>query len=309
MIIDSGIGNLISAMNGDLRTALAAERPLQVVGVINAYAALQAQAAGFRAIYLSGAGVANAGFALPDLAMTGLGDVLEDTRRITGAVPLPLLVDADTGWGEGLTIGRTARELARAGAAAMHLEDQVQTKRCGHRGGKQLVASDLMQERIAAAVDGRPDDRFVVMARTDALAVEGIESAMERCRRYVEAGADMVFFEGATALDQFGRAAEAARVPVLANITEFGKTPLWTRAQLATAGVALVLYPLSGFRAMAKAAAGVFETIRRDGTQREKITQMQTRAELYETLDYERYEARADAILARKDQARNGNCG
>ena len=296
-------------MSGDLHAALAVERPLQVVGVINAYAAVQAQASGFRAIYLSGAGVANAGFALPDLAMTGLGDVLEDTRRITGAVPLPLLVDADTGWGEGLTIGRTARELARAGAAALHLEDQVQTKRCGHRGGKQLVAADLMQERIAAAVDGRPDDRFVVMARTDSLAVEGIEPAVERCGRYVEAGADMIFFEGATALEQFGRVAQAARVPVLANITEFGQTPLWTREQLAAAGVALVLYPLSGFRAMARAAAGVFETIRRDGTQREILSHMQTRAELYKTLDYERYEARADAILARTNPAGGGTRG
>lgn len=285
-------------MTGDLRVALRAERPLQVVGVINAYAAVQAQAAGFRAIYLSGAGVANAGFALPDLAMTGLGDVLEETRRITGAVPLPLLVDADTGWGESLAIGRTARELARAGAAAMHLEDQVPVKRCGHRAGKRLVPADLMRERIAAAVDGRPDDRFAVMARTDALAVEGIESAVERCGRYVEAGADMIFFEGATALEQFGRVAAAARAPVLANITEFGQTPLWSREQLGAAGVALALYPLSGFRAMAKAAASVFEAIRRDGTQREVITQMQTRAELYETLDYERYEERADAILA-----------
>ena len=286
-------------MSGDLRAALRAERPLQVVGVINAYAAVQARAAGFRAVYLSGAGVANAGFALPDLAMTGLGEVLEETRRITGAVPLPLLVDADTGWGEALAIGRAARELARAGAAAMHLEDQVAVKRCGHRAGKRLVPAGAMRERIAAAVDGRPDDRFVVMARTDALAVEGIESAVERCGRYVEAGADMIFFEGATALEQFGRVAEAARAPVLANVTEFGRTPLWSREQLGAAGVALALYPLSGFRAMAKAAAGVFAAIRRDGTQREVITQMQTRAELYRTLDYERYEERADAILAR----------
>ena len=211
------------------------------------------RSAGFRAIYLSGAGVANAGFALPDLAMTGLGDVLEDTRRITGAVPLPLLVDADTGWGEGLTIGRTARELARAGAAAMHLEDQVQTKRCGHRGGKQLVAADLMQERIAAAVR-RPARRAFRGdgAHRRAGGRGDLEPAVERCGRYVEAGADMIFFEGATALDQFGRVAEAARVPVLANITEFGKTPLWTREQLAAAGVALALYPLSGFRAMAQ---------------------------------------------------------
>lgn len=284
-------------MTGDLHAALRAERPLQVVGVINAYAAVQAQAAGFRAVYLSGAGVANAGFALPDLAMTGLGEVLEETRRITGAVPLPLLVDADTGWGEALAIGRTARELARAGAAAMHLEDQAPAKRCGHRAGKRLVPAGVMLQRIAAAVDGRPDDRFVVMARTDALAVEGIEAAVERCRRYVEAGADMIFFEGATALEQFGRVAEAAQVPVLANVTEFGRTPLWDREQLRAAGVALALYPLSGFRAMAKAAAGVFTAIRRDGTQREVIAQMQTRAELYRTLDYERYEERADAIL------------
>lgn len=272
-----------------------------MVGVINAYAALQAQAAGFRAIYLSGAGVANASFGLPDLAMTGLGDVLEDTRRITGAVNLPLLVDADTGWGEGLTIGRTARELVRAGAAAMHLEDQVATKRCGHRIGKQLVSAEVMQERVAAAVEGRADDRFIVMARTDALAVEGLEAAIERCERYVEAGADMIFFEGATELKQFSRVAEATQAPVLANITEFGQTPLWSADKLADAGVSLILYPLSSFRAMAKASARVFEVIRRDGTQREVLTQMQTRAELYDTLDYERYEARADTILARSD--------
>lgn len=286
-------------MSGDLHASLRAERPLAVVGVINAYAALQAQATGFRAIYLSGAGVANASFALPDLAMTGLGEVLEETRRITGAVELPLLVDADTGWGEGFTIGRAARELARAGAAGMHLEDQKQTKRCGHRPGKSLVAAELMQERIAAAVEGRPYERFVVMARTDALAVEGLEAALERCGRYVEAGADMIFFEGATELQQLARVAHACQVPVLANITEFGQTPLWSRDQLDGAGVALVLYPLSGFRAMAKAAAGVYEAIRRDGTQQEVLTQMQTRAELYETLDYERYEAHADMILAR----------
>ena len=286
-------------MSVKLNEILQTETPLQIVGVINAYMAVQAQATGFRSIYLSGAGVANAGFALPDLAMTGLGDVLEDTRRITGAVSLPLLVDADTGWGEGLTICRTARELARAGAAAMHLEDQVQTKRCGHRAGKHLVSAEQMQERIAAAVDGRPDENFLVMARTDALAVEGIESAEERCGRYVEAGADMIFFEGATALSQFSRIADTSRVPVLANITEFGKPPLWTREELGAAGVALVLYPLSGFRAMARAAADVFDTIRREGTQKESIAQMQTRAELYEMLDYERYEERTNEILLR----------
>lgn len=287
-------------MSDDLRTALNIERPLTIVGVINAYAALQAQSAGFRAIYLSGAGVANAGFALPDLAMTGLGDVLEDTRRITGAVDLPLLVDADTGWGEGLSIGRTARELARAGAAAMHLEDQVATKRCGHRVGKQLVSPEEMEERVTAAVDGRPDENFLVMARTDALSVEGLERTLGRCERYVQAGADMIFFEGATRLRQLSCVAETIRVPVLANITEFGQTPLWGREQLEKTGIDLVLYPLSAFRAMAKAAAGVYEAIRCKGTQREVLPQMQTRTELYETLDYESYEARADTILERE---------
>ncbi len=246
-----------------LRAALDIERPLQVVGAINAYSALLAQRCGFRALYLSGAGVANASFGLPDLGITNLNDVAEDCRRITGASSLPLLVDADTGWGAAFNIARTVRDLTRAGAAGMHIEDQVQAKRCGHRPGKALVSAEEMVDRIRAAVDARTDDQFVIMARTDAHAVEGQGAAIDRAARYVEAGADMLFAEALTTLEEYRGFTRAVRVPVLANITEFGKTPLFTTRELADAGVRLALYPLSAFRAAALAALQVYRDIAR----------------------------------------------
>jgi len=269
------------------RAALAAEQPLQIVGTINAYTALLAERAGFRAIYLSGAGVANASFGLPDLAMTTLNDVCEDIRRISGASELPLLVDADTGWGSAFMIGRTIREMTRAGAAACHLEDQVAVKRCGHRPGKALVESGEMCDRIKAAVDGREDEAFVIMARTDAHAVEGQQAALDRAAAYVEAGADMIFAEALTTLDEYRQFTSAITVPVLANLTEFGKTPLFTTAEMASVGVSMTLYPLSAFRAMSKAALAVYETLRADGTQQASIDAMQTRMELYGVLGYQ----------------------
>jgi methylisocitrate lyase len=280
-----------------LWAALEAERPLQMVGTINAYCALLAGRAGFRAIYLSGAGVANASLGVPDLALTSLNDVCEDVRRIAGATELPLLVDADTGWGAAFMIGRTVRELARAGAAGMHLEDQVQAKRCGHRPGKALVSADEMADRIRAAVDARVDARFVVMARTDAHAVEGQKSALERAQQYVEAGADMIFAEALKTLDEYREFTKALRVPVLANITEFGQTPLFTLSELRDAGVRLVIYPLSGFRAMSAAALAVYGTLRREGTQRSVIDRMQTRDELYDVLGYHDYERKLDDLF------------
>jgi methylisocitrate lyase len=280
------------------RAALAAERPLQVVGTINAYSALLAERAGFQALYLSGAGVANASFGLPDLGMTSLNDVCEDIRRITGATGLPLLVDADTGWGAAFNIGRTVREMIRAGAGALHLEDQVSAKRCGHRPGKALVSQAEMCDRIRAAVDGRTDPEFVIMARTDAHAVEGQPQAIERAQAYVEAGADMIFAEALTTLDEYRQFTAAVPVPVLANITEFGKTPLFTTAELAEAGVQLVLYPLSAFRAMSAVALAVYETLRREGTQKAVLDTMQTRTELYEVLGYHDYERKLDALFA-----------
>ena len=283
-----------------LRAALEAERPLQMVGTINAYCALLAERAGFRAIYLSGAGVANASLGVPDLALTGLNDVCEDVRRIAGATELPLLVDADTGWGAAFMIARTVRELTRAGAAGMHLEDQVQAKRCGHRPGKALVPADEMADRIKAAVDARSDARFVVMARTDAHAVEGQKAALERAQQYVEAGADMIFAEALTTLDEYREFTKALRVPVLANITEFGQTPLFTLSELRDAGVRLVIYPLSAFRAMSAAALEVYETLRREGTQKSVVDRMQTRAELYDVLRYHDYERKLDELFTRR---------
>jgi methylisocitrate lyase len=280
--------------------ALDNERPLQVVGTINAYTALLAKRAGFRAIYLSGAGVANASFGLPDLAMTTLSDVCEDIRRITYACDLPLLVDADTGWGSAFMIGRTVREMTRAGAAACHLEDQVAVKRCGHQPGKALVETAEMVDRIKAAVDGRTDDRFVIMARTDAHAVEGQQAALDRAAAYVEDGADMIFAEALTTLDEYRQFTKAINVPVLANLTEFGKTPLFTTEELASVGVRLALYPLSAYRAMAAAAEIVYSTLRNDGTQRAVVDTMQTRAELYEVLGYHEYEAKLDELFAGK---------
>ena len=276
------------------RQAIDAERPLQVVGVINAYCARLAGRAGFRALYLSGAGVANASFGLPDLGMTSLNDVLEDARRITATTELPLLVDCDTGWGSPLTIARTVREMSRAGVAAIHLEDQIDAKRCGHRPGKQLVTTDAMVGRLKAAVDARTDSGLVIMARTDAAAGEGLEAAIERASRYVEAGADLIFAEALTEPDHFRRFAQAVSVPVLANMTEFGRTPLLDRDQLHELGIRLVLYPLTAFRAMSAAAVRVYETLRTEGTQQTLLPAMQTRADLYDVLDYHAFEARLD---------------
>lgn len=284
-----------------LRAAVEAERPLQVAGAINAYSALLAEQAGFRALYLSGAGVANASYGLPDLGITTLHDVCEDVRRIAGISRTPLLVDADTGWGQAFMIARSVRELSRAGAGGMHLEDQVQAKRCGHRPGKALVTADEMADRIKAAVDGRSDDQFVIMGRTDARAGEGVDSAVERAQRYVEAGADMIFAEALQDLDEYRRFTAALDVPVLANITEFGRTPLFTAEELAGAGVRLVLYPLSAFRAMSAAALAVYRTIRNEGTQQSVVDRMQTRDELYEVLGYHDYERKLDELFAKED--------
>ncbi|HSY07424.1 MAG TPA: methylisocitrate lyase [Steroidobacteraceae bacterium] len=280
-----------------LREAVESERPLQVVGTVNAYAALLAERSGFKAIYLSGAGVANASFGLPDLGITSRNDVCEDVRRITSATALPLLVDADTGWGDAFNIARTTSDLAKAGAAGMHLEDQVAAKRCGHRSGKQLVPAAEMVDRIRAAVDARTDRHFVVMARTDAHAVEGQQAALERAAAYVEAGADMIFAEALTTLAEYRQFTAAVRVPLLANITEFGKTPLFTRAELHAAGVRLVLYPLSAFRAAARAALEVYAAIRREGTQASVLERMQTRAQLYDVLRYHDYERKLDELF------------
>jgi len=278
--------------------ALDEERPLQIAGTINAYSALLAERAGFKAIYLSGAGVANHSFGLPDLAMTTMNDVCEDIRRISYISELPLLVDADTGWGSAFMIGRTVREMARAGAAACHLEDQVAVKRCGHRPGKALVDSREMCDRIKAAVDGRDDEQFGIMARTDAHAVEGQQAAIERAAAYVEAGADMIFAEALTTLDEYREFTTAIKVPVLSNLTEFGQTPLFTLDELESVGVRMALYPLSASRAMAAAAQNVYETLRRDGTQKAVIEQMQTRAELYEVLGYHDYEQKLDQLFS-----------
>ncbi len=280
------------------RAALEAERPLQIVGTINAYTALLAERAGHKAIYLSGAGVANASFGLPDLAMTTLNDVCEDIRRVASATDLPLLVDADTGWGSAFMISRTVREMTWAGAAGCHLEDQVAVKRCGHRPGKALVEKDEMCDRLKAAVDGRLDDEFVIMARTDAHAVEGQQAALDRAAAYVEAGADMIFAEALTTLDEYRQFTESINVPVLANLTEFGKTPLFTTEELAGAGIRMTLYPLSAFRAMSNAALEVYKTILEDGTQKAVVDKMQTRDELYDVLDYKSYEDKLDALFA-----------
>jgi len=281
-----------------LSAALAAEHPLQVAGTINAYSALLAQQAGFKALYLSGAGVANASFGLPDLGLTSLNDVCEDARRICGATDLPLLVDADTGWGGAFNIARTVRELARAGVAGLHIEDQVQAKRCGHRPGKALVSSAEMCDRLKAAVDARPAGSLQIMARTDAHAVEGQQAAIERAQAYVAAGADLIFAEALTTLAEYRQFTAAVSVPVLANITEFGRTPLFTVAELGAAGVRLVLYPLSAFRAMSLAAQQVYSTIRREGTQAALLAQMQTRQQLYDVLGYEAYEHKLDQLFA-----------
>jgi len=284
------------------RAALDAERPLQIVGTINAFTALLAEKAGYRAIYLSGAGVANASFGLPDLAMTTLNDVCEDVRRISSATDVPLLVDADTGWGSAFMIGRTMREMIWAGAAGCHLEDQVAVKRCGHRPGKALVDPSEMCDRIKAAVDGRIDDQFVIMARTDAHAVEGQQAALDRAATYVEAGADMIFAEALTTLDEYKQFTDTIKVPVLANLTEFGKTPLFTTKELADVGIRMALYPLSAFRAMSAAALDVYKTLREDGTQSAIVDRMQTRMELYDVLGYQAYEDKLDKLFAEKEE-------
>ncbi len=282
------------------RAALKAEQPLQIAGTINAYSALLAERAGFKAIYLSGAGVANASFGMPDLAMTTLNDVCEDVRRIASATELPLLVDADTGWGSAFMINRTIRDMTRAGAAGCHLEDQVAEKRCGHRPGKALVSSEEMCDRLKAAVDGRIDDQFVIMARTDAHAVEGQQAAIDRSMAYVEAGADMIFTEALTTIEEYREFTDLIKVPVLANLTEFGKTPLYTVDELKEIGVAMALYPLSAFRAMSAAALSVYETIKNDGTQQGSIEAMQTRMELYGVLGYQAYEDKLDALFQKQ---------
>ena len=265
---------------------------------MNAYCALLARRAGFRAIYLSGAGVANASFALPDLGITTLNDVLEDARRITRATPeLPLLVDVDTGFGGAFGIARTVRDMIQAGVAAVHIEDQVQAKRCGHRPGKALVETGEMVDRVKAAVDARTDESFVIMARTDAHAVEGLSSAIDRAGAYVAAGADMIFAEALTSLEEYRRFASAVRVPVLANLTEFGRTPLFTLDEMRQAGVSLVLYPLTAFRMMSAAAQRAYETLRRDGTQAGIVGEMQTRQQLYDTLGYHEFERKLDELF------------
>ncbi len=285
-----------------LRLAVEEHRPLQVVGAVSAYCAILAQHSGHKALYLSGGGVAASSLGIPDLGITTLHDVCEDARRITGACDLPLLVDIDTGWGGAFNIARAVREVARARAAGLHIEDQVPQKRCGHRPNKAIVSQSEMVDRIKAAVDARTDSSFVIMARTDALALEGMDSAIERLQACVEAGADMVFPEAVSTLQQYAEFTRAVPVPVLANITEFGLTPLFTTEQLASAGVGLVLYPLSAFRAMSKAAQEVYQHILADGTQQEALSSMQTRAELYEHLGYLEYEQRLDRLFARGDE-------
>jgi len=282
-----------------LRAAWTEERPLQLAGTINAYAAKLAERAGFRALYVSGAGVANASFGLPDLGVTTLNDVVEDVRRITAATDLPVLVDADTGFGGAFNIARTVRELTRAGAAGAHLEDQVAQKRCGHRPNKALVGTGEMVDRIKAAVDARSDPEFVLMARTDALASEGFGGLLERVARYEAAGADALFVEAVTDVEMYAKVTAEVSVPVLANLTEFGMTPLYTLADLRAAGVRLVLYPLSAFRAMSAAALDVYRAIREEGTQRSVLDRMQTREQLYDVLDYHAFERKLDELFGK----------
>ena len=286
-----------------LKAAVAAEKPLQLIGTINAYTARMAEATGYKAIYLSGGGVAANSLGMPDLGISSLEDVLIDVRRITDASALPLLVDADTGWGGAFNIARTVRSLAKAGAAGMHIEDQVQTKRCGHRPGKAIVSQGEMVDRVKAAVDARGDDDFVIMARTDALAVEGLNAAIERAQACVEAGADMIFPEAVTDLAMYRQFRTAVKVPILANITEFGATPLYGVQELASADVDIVLYCCGAYRAMNAAALKVYQAIRRDGTQKGVLDLMQTRSELYEFLNYHAYEQKLDELFSREDNA------
>ena len=290
---------LINASPGArFRAAVAAERPLQVVGAINAFTARMAAACGFKALYLSGGGVAANSLGVPDLGISTMDDVLVDIRRITDACALPLLVDADTGWGGAFNIARTVKSFGKFGAAGMHIEDQVQSKRCGHRPGKEVVSKEEMVDRIKAAVDARSDPEFIIMARTDALAVEGIDKAIERAIACVAAGADMIFPEAITELAMYRKFKDAVKVPILANITEFGQTPLYTRDELKTVGVDIVLHCCSAYRAMNAAALNTYQAIRRDGTQKNVLATMQTRADLYKYLDYYAYEAKLDELFA-----------
>lgn len=290
------------SMGKKLRTAVAENNPLQVVGAVNANTAIMAEKVGHKALYLSGGGVAASSFGIPDLGITTLKDVLEDVVRITDVSSLPLLVDVDTGWGGAFNIARCTREMIRAGAAGMHIEDQVMQKRCGHRPNKAIISKDEMVDRVKSAVDAKTDSDFVVMARTDALAVEGMESAIERAIACVEAGADMIFPEAINTLEQYEQFVKAVNVPVLANITEFGATPLFTSEELASVGVKLQLYPLSAFRAMSKAALNVYQHIKDDGHQQNVIDTMQTRMELYDTIGYHEYEQKLDQLFKEDKQ-------
>ena len=288
-----------------LREALVEESPLQVVGTINAYSAMMAEKVGYRAIYLSGAGVANGSFGLPDLGMTSLNDVLEDVKRITGACNLPLLVDIDTGWGGAFNIARTIKDMTRSGAAGAHIEDQVAQKRCGHRPNKEIVSCEEMEDRIKAAVDAKLDQDFLLMARTDALAVSGLQEVIDRAGRFQEAGADAIFAEAMTELSMYEKVVQSVDVPVLANITEFGSTPLYTLEELGSAGVAMALYPLSAFRAMNQAALNVYSTLRSQGTQASLIDKMQSRNDLYEFLGYHEYENKLDTLFSKEKKEIN----
>jgi methylisocitrate lyase len=289
----------VSSPGARFRAAVQEEKPLQVAGAINAYTARLAEATGFRALYLSGGGVAANSLGMPDLGISTMDDVLTDVRRITDATTLPLLVDIDTGWGGAFNIARTIRSMIKAGAAAVHIEDQVGAKRCGHRPGKELVGAGEMVDRIKAAIDARTDEQFVLMARTDALANEGLAAAIERAQAYVAAGADMIFAEAVTELGAYTEFRKAVGVPILANITEFGQTPLFTREELGAAGVDIVLYCCAAYRAMNAAALKVYEAIRAEGTQQSVVPLMQTRADLYKYLDYHAYEAKLDALFAK----------
>jgi methylisocitrate lyase len=289
----------ISSPGRLLRDAVKAERPLQVVGTINAFTARMAEATGFKALYISGGGVAANSLGVPDLGISSMEDVLTDIRRITDATSLPLLVDADTGWGGAFNIARTVKSFTKFGAAGLHIEDQVQAKRCGHRPGKEVVSKEEMVDRVKAAVDARTDDQFVIMARTDALAVEGIDAAIERSIACVEAGADMIFPEAMTELSMYKKFKDAVKVPTLANITEFGHTPLYTRDELGSVGVDIVLYCCSAYRAMNAAALNTYQAIRRDGTQKNVLDTMQTRADLYKYLNYHSYEDKLNSLFAK----------
>ncbi len=285
------------------RDAVKTEKPLQVIGAINAYHARLAEQTGYKAIYLSGGGVAAGSLGIPDLGISSLDDVLTDVRRITDVCSLPLLVDVDTGFGGAFNIARTVRSLIKFGAGAMHIEDQVQAKRCGHRPNKEIVSKDEFTDRIKAAADARIDENFVIMARTDALAVEGLDAAIERAQACVEAGADMIFPEAMTELEMYKKFADAVQVPILANITEFGQTPLFTVEELRSVNVSLVLYPLSAFRAMNKAALNVYKTVRSEGTQQSVVDTMQSRSELYDYLDYHKFEQKLDELFAKEKQS------